>query len=162
MIYIFASNNTTGAMGGRAGADSLCSSAYNNSSELTQLGCANIKAFISISATDYIADYITLFSVPDTCEIRNSTGVPIAGSWADLLDGNILTSISSAGITVSTGYWTGSNADGTYNTGSMNCANFTSTSYSGIIGNSASTSNTWLSDGTTLGSNSAPVLCICW
>jgi hypothetical protein len=162
-IYMFSidPSTTTGNISGRTGADNLCQAKY--ASDYSSLGCTEVRGFISIDASDRIADMPMNYGVPDNVPILGPGGTPIANDWADLLDGTILTTMQGAGVLSALGYWTGSNADGTfYASPYNNCTNFTSTSGSGRTGSATATDGTWLSSSTSACVNIGPILCIGW
>ena len=160
-IYLFSIDptTTTGNISGRIGADNLCQAKYT--SDYTSLGCTQVRGFISIDGTDQIADMPGNYGVPIDVPILGPGGTPIANDWADLLDGNILTTLQGAGVLAALSYWTGSNADGTFYS-SVHCSNYTSTLGSGRIGSATATGSTWLSSATTACVNIGPILCIGW
>lgn len=134
---------TGGGATGREGADNLCKNATNKPA-----GFSNYRAFISVDANDEIRDMPANYGVPINTPIKGTTGgTTIANDWADLLDGTILTSLSSAGV-ASASYWrSGSLADGSIGTGT--CSGWTSSSIteSAEEGLPSATNGTWLDDG---------------
>jgi hypothetical protein len=160
-IYMFSidPSTTTGNMSGRIGADNLCQAKY--ASDYTGLGCTEVRGFISIDASDQIANMPMNYGVPTNVPILGPGGIPIANDWADLLDGVILTTMQGAGVLTALSYWTGSNADGTFYS-SVHCSNYTSTMGSGRIGSATVSNGNWLSDFTTACVNIGPILCIGW
>jgi hypothetical protein len=129
-----------GNLGGRSGADTICEnlkddeliSMYNNS-------CSNVRALISVSASDEIRDFPTTYSVPTNVKVRSQNGRLISDTWSGLfatssggdpsgLYGNLsnLVGISwqTGGGVNDWGIWTGSNSDGSIETN--NCSGWTS------------------------------------
>ena len=51
------------------------------------------------------------YSIPTNLPIKSTNGTTIANDWADMMDGTIITSLSSAGVTTSD-WWSGVEADG--------------------------------------------------
>ena len=129
-----------GNLGGRSGADTICEnlkddeliSMFNNS-------CSNVRALISVSASDEIRDFPTTYSVPTNVKVRSQNGRLISDTWSGLfatsssgdptgLYGNLsnLVGISwqTGGGVNDWGIWTGSNADGSLN--NNHCSGWTS------------------------------------
>ena len=128
-ITIFTRKTSTtqnGNMGGRTGVDNICKSIIDT--ELINMfnnSCTNIRAFISVSSTDEIRDFPTIYSVPTNVKVRSENGRLIANNWAGLLASNSggdptgilgtlygLTGFHGGEQSVSKLYWTGSNSDG--------------------------------------------------
>ena len=129
-----------GDLGGRSGADTICEnlkddeliSMYNNS-------CSNVRALISVSASDEIRDFPTTYSVPTNVKVRSQNGRLISDTWSGLfatssggdpsgLYGNLsnLVGISwqTGGGVNDWGIWTGSESDGSLN--NNHCSGWTS------------------------------------
>jgi len=135
----------TGALGGRSGADSKCVADKPGDLDCTE----DIKAFLSIAADDEIRDMPSKYGFSTLTPIywynKNTQAVlSLATTWADMLDGTILSS-QADGTGVTGNYiWTFSQAAGEL--GSYNCSGGTSGS-SGVSGNTGSGSSTgtdWL------------------
>ena len=128
-ITIFTRKTSTtqnGNMGGRTGADNICKSIIDT--ELINMfnnSCSNVRAFISVSASDEIRDFPTIYSVPTNVKVRSQYGMLISNDWSGLLatssGGNptglhgTLTGLAGfhGGVgTEKREYWTGSNSDG--------------------------------------------------
>ena len=151
----------SGSLGGRSGADTLCStSKTNNYSNLT---CANIRAFISVSGTDEIQDMPTNYSVSTSLPIIGPTGLPFGTNWADLLDGSVSYSLSDAGInTNSAGWFSGSDAAGALH--ANNCSGWTSSSGSAEGGFKNLTTSLWITSYvfTCANFSAYSILCLCY
>lgn len=166
-ITMFSTSATTGtAIGGRTGADSICSS--NVPSGTT---CTNVRAFISVTSTDEIQDMPTNYSVPTSRPIVSTGTTVIATSWSDALDGTIQTSLDSAGVfsTTASNYWTGSNGTGGIASTAGTCNNWnTGAGVTGARGQSDQTDSDWigldenLGLGNFCGDTSVRLICICW
>jgi hypothetical protein len=104
--------------------------------------------------------------VPTALAIVGPTGVRIADNWADLLDGSIQASLTTAGvITVVGDYWySGSNADGSLDA-AANCNGWETGGVRGQYGNISSTTSTWMTlggAGAICGQDEYHVLCLGW
>ena len=149
-ITIFTRKTSTtqnGNMGGRTGVDNICKSIIDT--ELINMfnnSCTNIRAFISVSSTDEIRDFPTIYSVPTNVKVRSENGRLIANNWSGLLASNSggdptgilgtlygLTGFHGGEESVTKYYWTGSNSDGSEAT---NCNGWTtgSNTSSGKVG----------------------------
>jgi hypothetical protein len=151
---------SNGNLGGRSGADQLCIESRDKSvMYLINNSCSNVRALISISSSDQIKDFVSLYNVPTNKYVRNDLGRFITDNFSNLLtfSGDSLP-LGLIGITF-TGQmvFTGSDVDGTSN--SENCSGYTSTS-----GNSrVATLNTGFLGGTNTSCNgTAPIMCICY
>jgi len=151
---------SNGNLGGRSGADQLCRESRDKSvMYLINNSCSNVRALISISSSDQIKDFVSLYNVPTNKHVRNDLGRFITDNFSNLLtfSGDSLP-LGLIGITF-TGQmvFTGSDVDGTSN--SENCSGYTSTS-----GNSrVATLNTGFLGGTNTSCNgTAPIMCICY
>jgi len=85
-----------GGATGREGADNLCRAA-----KPAAVTNPNVRAFISVSATDEIRDMPTNYGVPTLLPITGPTGTVIVGTWQGLLDApntNLLTRPDVAGV----------------------------------------------------------------
>jgi hypothetical protein len=98
---------------GREGADNLCIAA--KPAAVTQ---PNVRAFISVTATDEIQDMPANHGVATDLPIVGPTDIAIADDWPDLFDHGVdpLTNSLLDGAVVTdaanSSFWTGSNADG--------------------------------------------------
>ncbi len=166
IITLYSTGTTTGtAIGGRTGADSICTS--NAPSGVT---CTNFRAYLSVSSTDEIQDMPTNYSVPTNRTIQSSNGTTIATSWSDALDGSISTSLDSAGVfsTSSSTYWTGSSSTGAVAGTAGTCSNWNTGGVTGARGQSDQTDGDWIGLdennglGNFCGDTSVHLICICW
>ncbi len=159
-VVLYQANNavaiTGGAIGGRAGADTLCQSASNKPA-----GYSNYRAFISVSATDEIRDMPANYGVPTSYAVRSTSNTLIANNWTDLLDGSINTYLSAAGVYVNGPYdwWSGSLQDGSLD-GIYHCASWTNPSAPGRWGRFDYSNSYWISAGVSGCSAPSNLLCI--
>ena len=149
-ITIFTRKTSTtqnGNMGGRTGVDNICKNIIDT--ELINMfnnSCTNIRAFISVSSTDEIRDFPTIYSVPTNVKVRSENGRLIANNWSGLLASSSggdptgilgtlygLTGFHGGEESVTKYYWTGSNSDGSE---AANCNGWTtgSNTSSGKVG----------------------------
>jgi hypothetical protein len=129
-------------------------------SNYPSMPCLNVRAFISITASDDIAGMPGNFGVPTGRKIVGPTGITVAEYWADLLDGSIAVTLSDAGV-ASNPWWSGSLSDGTLNA-SDNCSTWMSTSAKGASGKFNKTNADWIAGNSPNCSDSQIVLCVCW
>jgi len=130
-------------------------------------GLSSVRGFISIDSTNTIANLPTNASFSEQLPIKNSAGdATIANNWADLLDGSIAVSFSTAGIITGkvSGWLSGSQSDGTLNTG-KNCTGWTSTDggNDGVSGSITQTDSFWIYNtpaDSCSSSNFNPIICI--
>lgn len=138
-IIMYSAGIVDGGFGGRIGADGQCALARPNLPD----DYDGVKAFISVSASDEIAD----LNVPTTVIIESTESETIATNWADLLNGSISQSLSDASVVgAAENYWTGSLDDGSISPGET-CTGWTVTTGTGTIGLSLQTDSTWLDSG---------------
>lgn len=159
MMILFAAGPTNGNLGGRIGADSICSNAIP-----TGVSCAHLHAFISVDASDEIQDMPSNYNVPTDVQIASKEGNIVQNNWADLLGGSILMSLVNANILTNsdTFWWSGSNDNGSLS--SSHCGNWTASTslVSGYSGYYNQTSTAWISAGAPDCSQSLPLLCLCY
>jgi len=159
---IYMSATSTGNLGGRSGADTLC--VENKPSNLSA-ECTNIHAFLCVTSTDDISNmpdnygYVTSSAVYWWHNGNQAYG-RLATSWADMLDESIeLNQSDGTGIAIRA--WQGCNSYGIAVTG---CIDWTSSVADdrGRYGTSLSTAGTWLWGGdTNCGDNTYYVRCVC-
>lgn len=105
LVLYDSGSTSTGNLVDRTSADAFC--ALNLPS-----GFGNYRAFIGFSAADNISNMPSNYGISTSLPIQSTSNVVIANNWADLLDGNILTTLASAGV-VSNYWWSGVETDGT-------------------------------------------------
>ncbi|MDT8446207.1 MAG: fibronectin type III domain-containing protein [bacterium] len=144
-LVLFEVLNLDGNLGGRSGLDATCAS--TRSANFSSLSCAQVRGFISVSATDEIQDMPGNYAVPTDLPITGSTGTQIATNWADLLDGALSQDLSTAGInSSSSGWFSGSDAGGAVHANTCNGWTFnTDYTYYGRGGWKNATDATWIS-----------------
>ena len=145
-----------GDLGGRSGADTICSNwKFKVSKNLST--CNNVRALISISSSDEVRDMPTNYSVPSDKPVFNENGHIIADNLTHLVSGNNLYSRIIPGTTVNYSYWTGTSAGGALN--SNNCNGFSS---GGANGQTHESENYYFKGTNVLScSSSAYLLCMC-
>lgn len=171
-IYMFATDTHTGNLttpttaSARADIDSYCIDTKQTS--YPTLPCLNVRAFISISTTDYIAIMPGQYSVPTNRKIVGPTGITVASDWYDLLDGSILVDLESASV-ASNKWWSGSDENGNYLkndacTACNTCSSWTdgTNGSDGESGTTNKTDGTWIDDKSENCNVSRHVLCVCW
>jgi hypothetical protein len=154
-----------GQANARQSIDALCEARRIMSHD--SLACAQTRGFLSISDVDSLVNYPTNYGLPSGVPIRSSNETLIENTWLDLLDGIILSSLSDAGV-VSSFYWTGSDASGTFDDESDNqCMGFTSNiagggAFEANVGDSGVTNGSWLEFTPAQCGGTRPYLCVCW
>ena len=177
-IVFFATHKTyTGNLGGRSGADAICLSNMDNKTiSMVNHSCSNVRAVISVSATDEIRDMASNYSIPTNVDIRGSSGTRFGTSWDNFTSathtlpvgyvvGEMEAGPSGAGVSAwgeRTRYWSGSDTSGALDT--RHCSNFTdeSSGETGSLGEGASTTNSMLDIGHASCVNKYALLCICY
>ncbi len=111
ILYEAGSYYTGNSLGGRTGADALCSGSGNKPN-----GYTNFRAFLSVDSVgfgDEIRNMPNNYGINPYLSIQSTNGTTIADNWNDLLDGTIQTSLVSAGVILSgPSWWSGSLTDG--------------------------------------------------
>ncbi len=140
----------------RSDLDAICTAANPG------LTCGNIRAFISLSGSDCIKNFTANYNVPAKGEIISTTGKILGYRWADILDGTVNMNLLNAGI-ASQSWWSGSNADGSFNSANT-CNNWTdgTSGYQGLAGEQNEIDGEWIAGTTRNCNNSLELLCICW
>ncbi|MBI4928432.1 MAG: DUF1554 domain-containing protein [Anaerolineae bacterium] len=157
---IYSAGGHNGNLGGRSGADALCSAATNKPNNFT-----HYRAFISVTTNDEIRDMPANYGVPTNLPITSSNSNLLANNWAELLDGNLANSLADAGVLPDNSiWWSGSQSDGSL-LNFYECAGWTNstTSRSGEIGLSHQIDSFWISGYNTMCSDStASLLCLAY
>jgi hypothetical protein len=140
-IRIFGAGLRDGALGGRAGADFLCSAAATG----WAVG-KTIRAFISITGTDEIRDMPANYGIDTTYPIKNLTGAnTIANNWTDLLDQSIDMTLNAAGVMTTSGVFWISLSDVDGGLSADNCNNATTNAGGGMaVGLTVTADPTWM------------------
>jgi hypothetical protein len=154
VIYQAVSTNGVGDLSGRFGADLLCST-----STARPAGLVQVRAFLSTSASDQIADFPTKYGVPSGLPIESLSGAVLARNFTSLMGGSISMSLADAQVmSASRTWWSGSDANG--KAVADTCQGFRDFSGSTNVGSSDSIDSAWIAfQSTSCGSPNA-VLCI--
>jgi hypothetical protein len=149
VLYSASSTTTfTANLGGRSGADAKCVAPTSTGQPA---GLVRVRAFLSVSATDQIADFPTLYGVPTGLPIQTASGQVLASNFSTLLRGSIPVSLDAAGVLpFASTWWTGSNADGSVSTATglaNTCIGWTDagSNPNGQAGRSGTTGSAWIS-----------------
>lgn len=147
-----------GALGGRAGADSICQADGGRPADPS---LNQVRAFISISASDEIRDMPTLYSVPIGEAVYRDDGTTVvAADFAALLNTNSVALTNSVTSMLGATAWTGSNADGSL--GVNACSGYTSVIGDGVAGFPSDSNSNYLAVGD-IGCNFTESLyCLAW
>jgi len=141
-IVLYSGGRHDGNLGGRAGADAICTSAAGGVP-----GYSNYRAFLSVNADDEIRDMPANYEVPTNAPIYAPNHYLIASNWSDLLDGSIRISLTAASILPDNRFWwAGSETNGAF-LDYYYCGGWvtSSTSMSGGTGLSWKSDSTWIS-----------------
>ncbi len=114
-ILLYSGGSSDGNLGGRAGADALCvgqkpGTAYQ----------PNVRALISVDANDEIRDMPANYNIPTGQVIKGPNDATMASNWADLVDGNLSTSVVQGSVTIATHWWSGSDNIGALSANNCN------------------------------------------
>lgn len=144
----------------RENIDDLC--AYAKNHDYPTLPCLNVRAFISISSDDEIADMPDLYGIPTGRRIIGPGGDRIAADWWDLFDGSIDMTLAQAGI-AGDQWWSGSDDAGRYLDGnSCEGWNVGTSASSGMSGAHNQYNSRWLEFNDRNCNNPLSLLCACW
>ena len=138
---IYSAGAYNGNLGGRSGADALCTATANKPNNFS-----HYRAFLSVTADDEIRDMPANYGVSTDLPIMSSNSTLLANNWTDLLDGNLVTSLTNAGVLPNNSvWWSGSHTDGSL-LSFYECGGWTisSTSRSGEIGISTESNAYWI------------------
>ncbi len=168
-IYMFSAGLHTGDLGGRTGADVLASAAVSGAGLAGTTRYAH--AFISVSASDCIANMPSTYGFPSNIPVYAPNGTTlIASNWSDLLDSSIPLSLESALPGINSGvmpyWWTGSSADETCTIAYNNCQAWTVANHTpedmGMVASVTETNNQWISGGGYEGDVALYLICIAY
>ena len=153
---------SNGNLGGRSGADQLCRESRDKSvMYLINNSCSNVRALISISSSDQIKDFVSLYNVPTNKHVRNDLGRFITDNFSNLLSfhGDSFP-LGHIGLTFRThSVFTGTiRSDGTFKN-NYNCSGYTSASGSSEVANQEAG---FLGGTNTNCSNAFQIMCICY
>jgi hypothetical protein len=164
-LYLFTAGPTNGNVKGsfstaREGADFLCTiarSGYN----FPNNSCNQVRAVISLDATDSIGNMPMNYGVPTNRSINAPNNFVIAPDWNALRDGTSGISLAPSVMPGGTLWWSFSVAGGGYDT-TNNCFGGGSTSGNGMTGNSTNNGAGWIGSSPQSCGNPAQLLCICY
>jgi hypothetical protein len=169
VAYLFSTGARQGNLMGRENVDALCGSTME--SDYGYLNCTQVRAFISLSVDDSLANMPYRYGIPLDAEIRGPTDVLIADGWLDLFDheeDSLYSSLADAEVS-GRDWWSASESDGSYVADDRyNCDGYTSNSDSleGWGGDSHYTDYQWLTNemggGEHMCSERLHLLCVCW
>lgn len=168
-IVLFRTSGTTsGNVGGRTGADSLCSASRSTVTILpTNIVCTGVRAFLSFTG-DNLVDMPTAYGMDSTNPIVSASNVAIANNWNALATQPILNRLDSLGANVtSVNFWTFTASNGGV-AAVQTCTNGTdgTTGSQGRRGDYTSTATGaggWMSLGiVTCDQGPYPILCVCY
>lgn len=150
----------------RIAADALCGAAAF-ATKPSQ--CTNGSgAFISVNGSDQARDLLVAKSLVAHSEVRTPTDEILEPTWEALFDGNVQLYMEYHGFYGNSTHlwWTGSNVDGTFNSGPQEtaCNNWTNgtVSYFGQHGWPHSTDYMWIARAGIACQNAEHLLCMCW
>jgi hypothetical protein len=167
-LYLFTAGpiqgNVKGSFGSaREGADSLCITARSGYT-FTNNSCNQVRAVISLDATDSISNMPMNYGVPTNRSINAPNNFVIAPDWNALRDGTSGTSLAPNVMPAATAWWSFSITGGNFY-GSYSCSGGTSNggppTY-GMVGNSSDTGANWIGSGQLACNMSNLILCICY
>ncbi len=140
--------------------DGLC--AYARDRDYPTLPCLNVRAFISVSSDDEIADMPGLYGIPTGRRVIGPDGDRVAADWWDLFDGSIDMTLAQAGI-AGDQWWSGSDDEGRYIDGNS-CNGWTGgyNTSSGMSGAHNHPDSRWLEFNDRNCNNPLALLCACW
>jgi hypothetical protein len=164
-LYLFTAGPTNGNVKGsfstaREGADSLCSVARSDYS-FPNNSCNQIRAMISLSTSDTIANMPVNYGIPGNRAINAPNGFTLAPDWFTLISGTSGNSLSPNVMPAATLWWSFSVAGGGYDT-TNNCSGGGIPSGNGATGNSSDTGAIWIGSSPQSCGNTAQILCICY
>lgn len=130
-VFLFAVAKHDGNLGGRSGADD-----YVSDRAPARLAGKEVHAFLSVSATDELADMPANYAVPTDLPVYGlgpDGPVQLAAQWSGLFDDQIDSSLDTAlGVASSDRWWSGSQSNGSV--ASANCSGWTTTAGTGSTG----------------------------
>ena len=104
-VVIFEGPRQQAPLMGREGADALCLGVASAAVQAAQAaGTVSVRALLSVTAQDEIADMPARYGVPADRPVVGPNGVAIAANWADLVDGSLAVSLKAAGVEADTWY----------------------------------------------------------
>lgn len=123
---------------------------------------SHYRGFISISESDAIKNFPSLYDVPASWKIVSFSGNIIAYNWSDLMDGSINMKLEGAGV-VDTYWWSGSLSDGSFDAlNNCNSWNSGTNTANGKTGAHNAIDDEWMSERARNCNNSLKLLCVGW
>lgn len=157
-LVLFNTGASNGDLGGDEGIQTMCDNG-------TPVGVTKVHGFLS-SYERQISDMPAAYGYPTSVPIYGLSGggveTRIADDWMDLLDGNIDTSLSGAGVLpAANGWWSSSASDGTNTWGNI-CNGWMVNLPGGDawVGTSSATDETWIHNVVATCDTTNYVLCI--
>ena len=168
-VFLFAttngfSGNIRGGMASaRLAADVQCSTT-RPTLVFPDNSCNQVRAVISVDASDAIANIPGSYVIPVSRSINGPNNFVIANDWGTLVAGTSGNNLTNGNVmNASTAWWSFSTLGGNFDN-TNNCGGGTDNSTgNGATGNSSTAGNTWLSDGTlTCTASAVKLLCVCY
>jgi hypothetical protein len=147
----------------RSSADKLCQNARPGYT-FPDNQCSNVRAFISLSSADSIANMPTNYGIPVGKGIFSVAGGEIDTSWTNMMAQPNTNDLQSVGVLPTSSAWWSfaqNTANGLFDTGA-NCAGGTTTAGTGRQGASSVNNTAWMSDTAPACTTSLYLLCICF
>jgi hypothetical protein len=147
VLYRESDTVRNGNLGGRSGADALCSA-----SVLRPAGLVRVRAFLSMSPTDQISAFPAMYKVPTGLPVESASGAILASNFTTLLGGVLQQTLVQAGVFNDLDqWWSGTDVSGNF-VGPA-CGGFTSSSNAvgGNVGLTISSLSSWI--------NVGPIIC---
>ncbi|HNE21474.1 MAG TPA: hypothetical protein PKG67_03040 [Turneriella sp.] len=166
-LYLFSTStpingNIKGAFAtAREGADAQC---LGTRAGITfpNNGCNQVRAVISLSASDSIGNMPLNYGVPTNRSINASNNFVIAPDWNALRDGTSGNSLAPNVMPAATTWWSFSTTGGNFD-GTNNCSGGgNGSSFSGVAADSSVTGANWVTGSALICSGSYRLLCICY
>lgn len=155
-LVLYDGGSSNGNLVDRTSVNALCTDSLPS-------GFSKAVAFIGFTSTDTVSNIPSTYGIPTGVPIKSTSNVVVANNWADLLDGTIATTLSSAGV-VSSYWWSGMEKNGTSLDGSTaDCNNWTSSANtdSGNYGDFQQTDTRWITGAATnVCDQTLAILCI--
>jgi len=167
-LFLFATTNSFngnikgGYLTAREAADDQCR-LTRNTLTFPDNGCAQVRAIISLSTADSIANMPGTYGIPVNRSLNGPNNFVLASDWGTLIAGTSGNNLASGNVMpISTKWWSFSTLGGNFD-GMNNC----STGNEGVTGTGSSgdsnaTDNTWLSSAPLSCPGPARLLCICY
>lgn len=165
-LYLFPASTSNGNLKGafatgRAGADSICIAARSGY-VFPNNGCNQVRAMVSLSSADSIANMPGNYGIPTNRGINAQNGFTLAPDWMTLISGTSGNALAPNVMSAATVWYSFSTTGGNYD-GTNNCSGGTlGTSVNGATADSSVTGANWIGSSFQLCSSPAQILCICY